>query len=233
MSDNSETATKPPADVRKTSAEEAAEAFARDTKDHEMTVLHDDGLYRHLLCKKPGTSSYWFEIVTWPGGLLVNGDMESFLFTIPEPDLFPLFRGFGPNPHYWAQKVRAGRTREYSEAVTRQHVLDVLAEIDDDDSSPEGLATAMRGSMLDPDVTCQEECVRFALDEFTYLPPDAEPDDQPWRFHDTWEWDLSDYTHQFLWYCSAIPWAIGQYRKAKAPAKASATETVSVAGGAL
>ena len=59
----------------KTSAEEAAEAFARDTADHQMTVLHDDGLYRHLRfirmaeqedgTRKP-TSFYWyFESPRW------------------------------------------------------------------------------------------------------------------------------------------------------------------------
>jgi hypothetical protein len=45
------------------------------------------------------------------------------------------------------------------------------------------------------------------------LPRTASPGSRSagFQFHDTWEWDLSDYTHQFLWCCSAIPWAIARY----------------------
>lgn len=32
-----------------------AARFARDTAQHEMTVLHDDGLYRHLRFQR----TYW------------------------------------------------------------------------------------------------------------------------------------------------------------------------------
>lgn len=33
--------------------------FAGDTDEHQMTVLHDDGLYRHLRFKAPTTGMYW------------------------------------------------------------------------------------------------------------------------------------------------------------------------------
>jgi hypothetical protein len=41
-----------------------AERFARETEHHELTVLHDDGLYRHLKFKQPGNSAYWFDLIT-------------------------------------------------------------------------------------------------------------------------------------------------------------------------
>jgi hypothetical protein len=38
------------------------------------------------------------------------------------------------------------------------------------------------------------------------------------QFSDVWEWDLREWTHQFLWCCSAIPWAVAQYDAARAAA---------------
>ena len=51
------------------------ERFAKDTATHAMTILRDDGLYRHLRFKRPNTSSYYFDIITWPGYLAITGDM--------------------------------------------------------------------------------------------------------------------------------------------------------------
>jgi hypothetical protein len=50
------------------------------------------------------------------------------------------------------------------------------------------------------------------------------------RFEDTWEWDLTDYTHQFLWCCNAIPWAISLYDKHRQAAAKSAEQP---AGGLM
>lgn len=43
------------------------EQFSTDVKDHQLTIIKDDGLYRHLLVKKPGTIESHYEIITWPG----------------------------------------------------------------------------------------------------------------------------------------------------------------------
>ena len=59
---------------------EAAERFPRDTADHQLTVLHDDGLYRHLRFQAPGTSLYWFDLVTWPGHLSFTGEVDGYTF---------------------------------------------------------------------------------------------------------------------------------------------------------
>src|SRR5580692_6155935 len=98
------------------SASDVAECFQRDTANHEMTVLHDDGLYRHLRFmqvitdeltgKQSRSSFYWFDLVTWPGNLVINGDMETFAFARSD-DMFGFFRGDRINPGYWAEKVRA------------------------------------------------------------------------------------------------------------------------------
>ena len=55
---------------------------------------------------------------------------------------------------------------------------------------------------LNPPPTTSNEAQRN-LHEFTY----------PEVFTDCWEWDLTDWTHRFLWNCHAILHAITTYDK--------------------
>jgi hypothetical protein len=257
-------------------AQAAAEAFARDAADHELTILHDDGLYRHLRfvrmaeqedgTRKPA-SFYWFDLITWPGSLAINGDMEGFMFS-RVTDMFEFFRGRRPNPGYWAEKLQGQpRVKAYSEEVFRQHVLDYYAEAVESGGVPKGLGRAIREQVIGNGDAYFEHGAREVLGEFEYGDATAtarcscgtvdekvrpgyefrweaahrEQDTgtshrvawklvEGWRFTDTWEWDFTDYSHQFLWCCSAIPWGIAKYDEAKA---AAALETVSVTGGVL
>jgi hypothetical protein len=69
------------------------ERFEQETAEHEMTVLRDDGLYRHLRFQRPGTSIYWFDLVTWPGRLVICGDCGDLMFS----RLRDMFEFFGPD----------------------------------------------------------------------------------------------------------------------------------------
>jgi len=119
-----------------------AKRFKNDTAKHEMTVLHDDGLYRHLRFtpvvtdektgKRSRSSSYWFDLITWPGCLAVNGDCGSFMFSRIE-DMFEFFRGSRINPQYWAGKVCGETTtKSYGEDLFRQQVADEVKEAEKD-----------------------------------------------------------------------------------------------------
>lgn len=74
--------------------------------EHVMTVLRDDGLYRHLRFSKPNTGSYRFDLLTWPGYLTITGDMGCYTFT-RLPDMFEFFIGY-INTDYWAEKIADG-----------------------------------------------------------------------------------------------------------------------------
>lgn len=154
-----------PADTRV----DAAERFARDTAGHQMTVLHDDGLYRHLRFKAPDRSSYWFDLVTWPGSLAVRGDVDGFMFT-RLPDMFEFFRGKRINPAYWAQKTEGGRdsTKSYSEERFCQLVKEYFVDAVQDRSAPRGLGKAVREEILNGDEIGWEEGARHVLDHFEY-----------------------------------------------------------------
>jgi hypothetical protein len=185
-----------------------AERFARDTANHQMTVLHDDGLYRHLRFRAEG-SMYWFDLITVPGSLIFRGDGQSFVFA-RLTDMFEFFRGpLGRiNPGYWAEKLTSCRdegVRKYDREVFEQVLTRELAavlEAHQFDEDLRGLGRAVREQLLDSDDVDTEESARRALEEFEY---------RGFRFADTWEWNFRDYDWWFLWACHAIVWGIAYY----------------------
>lgn len=110
--------------------------FERETAKHVMTVLHDDGLYRHLRFMNPKHSAYWFELITVPHALIFRGDGESFVFSRLE-DMFMFFRSgirkdgsIEINPGYWDEKLTSDRdsATRYSEDRFKALVDEQLAE---------------------------------------------------------------------------------------------------------
>jgi hypothetical protein len=204
------------------SIEEIAERFQRETANHAMTVLHDNGLYRHLLFADttPGQSwCYRFELITVPGSLIFRGDGESFVFGSSEPDLFEVFTRsstYGLNPSYWAQNLTSSReaAKSYSQERFNERVVEELEEAE---STHPGITEAWTtwlkegdGSWYD---TTYEIPARQALNDFRFQVAGAEG--KPFRFLDTDDWKLQDYDWWYLWACHAIVWGIGQYDKAR------------------
>ncbi|MEV8474896.1 hypothetical protein [Streptomyces sp. NPDC051173] len=205
--------------IRRTELD-AAERFRSDTSRHQMTVLHNDGLYRHLRFMAPKSSAYWFDLVTWPGSLAIRGDVDGYMFT-RLPDMFEFFRGDGTNPHYWSEKTEGGRSSctSYSESLFRQLVVEHFVESVRDGDAPRGLGKAVREGILDSGQIHYEDGARAKLDAFEY---------KGYVFPDTWDWDFHDYNWSFLWSCHAIVWGIGQYDVGQA----DAAVTAAPAGGA-
>lgn len=213
---------------------ESRERFVKDTAEHEMTVLLDTGEYRHIRFQKPGTSIYFFDLVTWPGHLTITGDCGTFQFSRTR-DMFEFFvpagkDGFadsrwGINPQYWAEKLQApkpGDAERYSYEVYRARVqewlADELEQIEPDPSDelePEELepllakAAALRAAVADQLLAEYHDAVHSEHAAHELL-RDFEHDGI--RLYDTWEWSLREYDWQFLWCCWAVVWGIGQYR---------------------
>lgn len=193
---------------------EIAARFAQDTANHQMTVLHEEGLYRHLRFRSPRTIEYWFDIVTWPGSLIIRGDVgDDYVFT-REQDMLPFFRGHEVNPYYWAQKLGGGRhsVMEYSEELLRQRVVEQFVSDARWDGVPAGSGKALRTWVLNEDLSDEREA-RSVVEAFAH---------RGYEFSDVWEWNFHDYEWSFLWCCHAIVWGIGQYDAAKAAPKAVA-----------
>ena len=176
------------------SREEAArERFARDTAEHALTVLHDDGVYRHLRLQKPGTSVYFYDLTTWPGYLAISGDAGHYLFA----RLYDMFEFFAEqpggesvdaapasrkhvvegriNPGYWAEKLRGPRedsTRRYSPELFTTLVGEwceqTCEELEEDEAA--GLRAAVAEQLLSghPDAADDERTAHQLLRDFEY-----------------------------------------------------------------
>ncbi|NUS14538.1 MAG: hypothetical protein HOY69_24590 [Streptomyces sp.] len=181
-----------------------ADRFKLDVAKHKLTVLHEDGLYRHLRARTPKTNAYWFDITTWPGTLTITGDMGAFVFS-REPDMLPLFRSDHGriNPHYWAQKEQTGApTKTYSEDVFRQVVWGDIREYGHE---YRGLAKAIQAEIFDTGASQDEQTARDALEHFEHA---------GFTFTDVWEMSFSEYSYHYLWCCHAIVWGIAAYDRA-------------------
>ncbi|HEY1178477.1 MAG TPA: hypothetical protein VGF17_20160 [Phytomonospora sp.] len=136
----------------------AKERFDRDTANHQMTVLHDDGLYRHLHFAQPDSSFYWFDVITWPGHLTLTGDMGTWTFRRTE-DMLGFFRdGRGLtriNPGYWGEKLQGGNhsgnqvAKEYDGDYFTQLVNEHVAEFLADAGWPSDVADKLRAVIKD------------------------------------------------------------------------------------
>lgn len=181
--------------------------FLNDVQHLEMTILRDEDVHRHVRFKQPGTTTYMFDLITWPGHLCYSGDMGTYVFSRIE-DMFAFFRNAPRdclkgslyiNPGYWSEKVLAadkhGKIEEYVEEIARRRLLAELREGVED--------KAERREIYDAVSVCldNEHDAREVFAE---------------HFSDSWEWDLSDFTYSFIWCCYALTWGIQQYDAAKA-----------------
>jgi hypothetical protein len=192
---------------------EALQRFNRDVEDHELTVLLDQGLYRHLRFKEPGTSMYYFDIITTPGQLTIRGDMGTYVFA-REMDMFPWFNGSYVNAGYWGEKLQAidkqGGYKEHDEELFKQYIFEDFWERREDYDDAAAIWAEIRENMLGRWVdrssasACWELMDGFKSHGFTYS--------------DAWEHTFKRYTFHYLWCCHAILWGIQQYNAANRPA---------------
>lgn len=210
------------------------EQALKDLAEHKMQVIRDDGVHRHIRFKRPQSGTYWFDLITWPGTLCIDGDMGTFVFRRIE-DMFEFFRSdreyalrkgskLAINPSYWGEKIQAtcksGGHKEFSKERFRdavKHEFDSWVEMQE----PEDDVKAELWEEL------EQRVLPHADDGYTRAVDAAiefEPDDEAVLFEmvDFWDHRLEDYTYHFIWCCYAIAWGIQQYDDSKAPAQKEA-----------
>ena len=233
------------------------ERFLRDVAGHQMTVVRDDGIYRHLRFKKPDTICMHFDLITWPGYLCYTGDMGTYVFTRLR-DMFDFFRRtkskdlFALDHHYWAEKVEAGGRATRGNGVTqfskakfdaavRQWVEDFaktereeaseLNELQLCECALDDLRAAVEREVIgadDNDIRCFD-----AANDFLFGADDSEAwsayfgAEKPFEFTDFWEVNHDEYTHRFQWCCFALVWGIKQYDEVRAAVAPAETGEVS------
>jgi hypothetical protein len=192
---------------------ESAARFKRETAGHQMTVLHEAGLYRHLRFETPGRrGAYAFELITWPYNLVVKTGWAFHFDIDATPDMLDLFRrtAFSGeiNPGYWSEKVRAGRDEiegfdpSLFEQQVKQHVVEAIRNGD----APRGIGAEVTRDIFEWGDISHEAGAHQALEDFRF---------QGWTFGETWEWDFRDYTPGFLWSCRAVRLGVDLYDAAR------------------
>jgi len=195
------------------------QAFLADVKHHKLSIIRNDGMYRHIRFREGNSAIMGFDLITWPGHLCYTGDMGTFVFSRVE-DMFCFFRtdqsdfnfnksgGLSINPRYWSEKCLAADRdgiKEYSAEKFQKIITDILDEVEASDE----LREAVQSEVLD------------AADEGEHRAMDAAMSFQhhDLSFDDFWEHDLKEYTHGYIWCCYALAWGIAQYDKAIASAE--------------
>ncbi|MFS0885315.1 hypothetical protein [Aeromicrobium sp. 179-A 4D2 NHS] len=186
--------------------------FLGDVANHQMTVLRDDGVYRHLRFAVPGENAWhqWFELVTWPGHLVISGDMGSYgpFARHGTTDMFTFFESASANinPSYWAEKLGRshGDVKEYSPELARKVVLAYWAdEADEFEDEDRRWISARLDDLLAYHCDFDAHEMYSALENFKVA---------GFSFSDVHELDFDEYTFHFLWCCFAIRFGINQYR---------------------
>lgn len=153
-----------------------AERFQQETANHQMTVKHDDGPYRHIRFMDPKYSGYWFDLITVPGALIFQGDGETFAFHRID-DMFQFFRSgiwkdgsLHTNPDYWAEKLTSDRdsVMQYDEELFAQQVGEALAEAEKDYPGITDAWNTKTDGMFPEYDTSHEHGAREALDDFEF-----------------------------------------------------------------
>ena len=189
------------------------EQFLNDVKDHQIKILKEDGVYRHVRFKKPNDVSMWFDLITTPNRLLYTGDMGTFVFSRIE-DMFRFFRsGSGelqPNFGYWGEKCISesrhdGGCYEFSldefKKCVIEHTLSML------DKYAESELTEEEHDEISDLLECCDEYE--AIEAVRNHKADLIP------FDDFFEYSFTKASLRYLWCCYAIQWGIMQYDKAK------------------
>ena len=190
------------------------ESFLKDVASHQLTVNLDQGVYRDITVKKPGSINMHYNITTRPGFLIFTGDMGDFIFKRTN-DMFRFFRpesGYYINPSYWGEKVEAGVIREFDVDTANSSVQCYLTNFleDLDLSDPE-------------DREKSKQALKAVSDFISGTQGSGEFDF--WNEINSWDadeaggLDLTDFfestttkaTYHYIWCCYAIVHAIKLY----------------------
>jgi hypothetical protein len=230
------------------------ERFLKDVANHEMSVVRDDGVHRHLRFASPKCGSYWFDIITYTGSLVIDGDCGTYVFRRTR-DMFEFFRTdreymerkgakLAINPGYWAEKVQAhpGKgLKEFDEEKFDRAVMEYLRNWirghrdRTDKDERRDLWEAVVNEVINADGADRKQMAAY---DFHHTIRDdnrlskrlgwdckRQPDPLAFVFQDFWEVNVERWTHGFIWNCYAIAWAVKVYDEAKQPAAEAVAES--------
>lgn len=201
----------------------AVHFFPSDVAEHEMTVLMNEGIYRHLRFAVPDDSHLAFEVVTAPNILIFFGDMGSFAFN-RHKDNFHLFRGQKTDGMYgyWAEKLQAVDKGEgYHKWSQREFEESVYGYVDEDwefedDEQKEKVRADVKVRVIDAAEENGYNAYATAVEyksEFGH------------ELTDFFDCNMMEYTYRYVWCCLAIVWAIDRFDELRTKIDGQATKS--------
>ena len=199
------------------------EIFLKDIKNHKLNILKDDGIYRHLVFKRPDTNCYRFDIVTYLGYLVISGDMGCQVFS-RLTDMFEFFRTddrdfnknrngvLSINPSYWNEKVVSGNdNKEFSEKLLKKIVIEYIDSKLYDEDWTEYEIDELKDDILADISYSDTNPVRMydLINEYRFEGDSG----KTFEFQDWLEYASScqEYTFHYIWQCYAIAYAVQEY----------------------
>lgn len=184
--------------------EHNAEIAERAFKDHVLTILRDEGPdgFRHYRCGKPdGGCHYRFDVLLWPGWILVTGDVGECMWR-REYDMLAWSRSAVRSIDYFAEKVpHSIPTEEFDPDVARRAVEELLADrIGDREDDEEGDDSEVQGELqeiLDGEIECRDLFYQKLYDSGA-----IDGSSMP---------NAMNFNHNFLWCRQCVIWLLKQF----------------------
>jgi hypothetical protein len=195
--------------------------FLRDIAGHKIKIIFEHGIHRHIKFETPGTSSYRFDIITWPGHLCFSGDMGTYVFSRTQ-DMFEFFRKnekddpYKINFIYWAEKTLSSDVDFGITEFTDKAFNDVVKNVffswlkenraSTDKNERKILWEEIKQDILHAEWLDIHEKI-LAANDFSFQFKNGDF----FEFVDFLETDCEEHTFHFKWVCYALQWAIDQY----------------------
>jgi len=198
------------------------EEFLREVTQHAINIINDDGIHRHIVFRHPGSSSFWFELITWPGTLCINGDCGTYVFSRIQ-DMFNFFSSKNSddnlqiNPHYWGEKLQAvdrcSGFMKFDEDSFRERVKDYFDSFVESNPELNDHKDELWGAIVDDVLyhSSNEHEAYQAVNDFNH-----EIGDRVFEFTDFFDGGGTEtYAARYLWCLYAIVWGIKKYDMSK------------------
>ena len=207
--------------------------FLKRVESHQLTILKDDGIYKHLKFRKPDTSDTYFDLMFFPNHAVIVGDMGAWSFSRVE-DMMRFFRGdslenidFG----YWKEKVEscsrfgAGNSNSpfsnFDFETFKESVIEYVDDYFTDSSREESEIDELKEDINDnvfnqisPYSGCKGLDFKAyeVLNDYSFDMGDY-PNAHIFQFEDIGDIGFTKVTPYFLFACFAMRWGIQQYDK--------------------
>lgn len=183
--------------------------IAQDLAEHTVETAYSNGYNRRWKCARPNTRSLWFEVITWPGVLCINGDMGTFVFS-RTADMLSFMRSSCMSYSYVAEKCVAVEWHLGIREFRQEIFCELINELAEEADTP-GLAARYR--------ELKEEACRHA---------DGNGHE---TYRRMWESGLfgsdlptcTSYTYHFLWCLHAIKWLCDRVKDMESPREGGST----------